>query len=105
MNAGERRLGLASALSLKAAADQIRVLDKLAAKTADMSTALESIRAEGTILFIITPEEKTKNTGIKNLANSHVDVVTHLSPSEVLKYDFCVFTQAALDTLSTHFSS
>ncbi len=105
MNAGERRLGLASALSLKAAADQIRVLDKLATKTADMAKALESIRSEGTILFIITPEEKTKNTGIKNLDNTHVDVVTHLSPAEVLKYDFCVFTQAALEALSTHFSS
>jgi ribosomal protein L4 len=105
MNANERRLGLASALSLKAAADQIRVIGALSQKTSEMSLALKAIRAEGSILFIITPEEKLNNRGIKNLANSHVDVVTHLSPSEVLKYDFCVFTQAALDVLPTHFSS
>jgi ribosomal protein L4 len=105
MNAGERRLGLASALSLKAAADQIRVLGSLSQKTSEMAEALKSLIAEGTILFVITADEKLKNRGIKNLANSHVDVVTHLSPAEVLKYDFCVFTQAALDTLPTHFSS
>jgi ribosomal protein L4 len=105
MNAGERRLGLASALSLKAAADQIRVLGSLSQKTSEMATALKAIRAEGSILFIITAEEKLNNRGIKNLANYHVVVLTHLSPAEVLKYDFCVFTQAALDTLPTHFSS
>jgi|GEM_PF-2692248 len=93
MNASERRLGLASALSLKAAADQIRIITTLTQKTGEMALALHDIIAEGTILFIITPEEKTKNRGIRNLAHSHVDVVTHLSPSEVLKYDFCVFTQ------------
>ena len=105
MNAGERRLGLASALSLKAAANQIRVINTITPKTADMVKALHDVTSVGSVLFVITPEEKTKNTGIKNIAHSHVDVVTHLSPAEILKYDFCVFTASALETLSTHFSS
>ncbi len=105
MNAEERRLGLASALSLKAAANQIRVIDKITPKTADMITALKEITSTGSVLFVISTEEKTKNTGIKNIAHSHVDVVTHLSPAEILKYDFCVFTESALASLSTHFSS
>jgi len=105
MNAQERRLGLASALSLKAAANQIRVIDTITPKTADMVHTLTELTTTGSILFVITSEEKTKYAGIKNIAHSHVSIVTHLNPAEILKYDFCVFTQAALDKLSNHFSS
>jgi ribosomal protein L4 len=105
MNAGERRLGLASALSLKAQDNKIRVLDSLDPKTSTMVKVIESLIAEGSVLFVTTSAERTKNKGIQNIAHTHTDVVTHLSPAEILKYDFCVFTKNALETLSTHFSS
>jgi ribosomal protein L4 len=103
MNAGERRLGLASALSLKAQDNKIRVLDSLSPKTSAMVKVIESL--EGSVLFVTTSAERLKNKGIQNIAHTHTDVVTHLSPAEILKYDFCVFTKEALETLSTHFSS
>ncbi len=105
MNAQERRLGLASALTLKSLDNKIRVLDKLESKTAAMAKTLESLTAEGTVLFFIAPSEMTKTQGLGNLHGTHTDVVTHASPAEILKYDFCVFTTEALKTLSTHFAS
>ncbi len=105
MNAGERRLGLASALSLKAQDNKIRVLESLSPKTSAMMKVVAPLIAEGSVLFVTTTAEKLKNKGIQNIAHTHTDVVTHLSPAEILKYDFCVFTKDALETLSSHFSS
>jgi ribosomal protein L4 len=105
MNAQERRLGLASALTLKSLDNKIRVLDKLESKTAAMAKSLAALTAEGTVLFFIAPSEMTKTQGLENLHGTHTDVVTHASPAEILKYDFCVFTTEALKTLSTHFAS
>lgn len=103
MNAQERRLGLASALSLKSANGQIRIIDTISSKTADMAKTFASL--EGSTLIITTAAEKTKNQGIQNLSHTHTDVVTHLSPSEVLKHEFCVFTKDAMEELSSHFSN
>ncbi len=105
MNSQERRLGLASALSLKSSDGKIRVISALTPKTGAMAKALAPLTKDGTVLFITTAAEKTKNQGVQNLAHTHTDVVTHLSPSEVLKYDFCVFTQGAMDELSSHFTN
>lgn len=102
MNAQERRLALVSALSLKAHADQVRVLSDISMKTSEMAKTLSSLG--GTILFVVDSTEKTTQKGINNLAGSHCDVVTHLNPHSILKYDFCVFTDKALATLSTHFA-
>lgn len=103
MNAGERRLGLASALTLKAQASQIRVIEKLDAKTSVMAKALGDLIKTGTALVFVTAEESKKTHGIQNIHGTHVDVVTHASPAEILKYDYCVFTKAAMKALSEHF--
>jgi len=103
MNATERRIGLASALTLKAQADQIRVIEKLDPKTAVMAKAMKDIMATGTALVFVTAEESKKTSGLQNLHGTHVDVVTHASPAEILKYDYCVFTKAAMKALSEHF--
>lgn len=103
MNAGERRLGLASALTLKSQADQIRVIEKLDAKTSVMAKALKEVMATGTALVFVTAEESKKTSGLQNIHGTHVDVVTHASPAEILKYDYCIFTKAALKALSEHF--
>lgn len=105
MNAQERRLGLASALSLKSLDDKVRVISALEAKTQAMAKSLAPLTAEGTVLFFIATSEATKSQGLENLHGTHTDVVTHASPAEILKYDFCVFTEAALAELSEHFTS
>ncbi len=105
MNAQERRLGLASALTLKSLDKKIRVLTKLESKTAAMAKTLGELTADGTVLLFVAPSEMTKTRGLENLKGTHTDVVTHASPAEILKYDFCVFTEEALKTLSTHFAS
>ncbi len=102
MNATERRLGLASALSLKSQDKKIRILDSLDPKTSAMSKKLSSL--EGTVLVLVTAEELKKTKGIRNISGTHVDVVTHASPAEILKYEFCAFTPAALTLLSSHFN-
>lgn len=104
MNAAERRLALASALSLKFLDGKVRIIDTLSPKTADMVKSVSSLTEVGSILFVTTAAETPKAQGINNIAHSHVDVVTHLSPAEILKYDFCVFTTSAMAELSEHFT-
>ena len=103
MNASERRLGLASALTLKAQEGRIRVIEKLDAKTSIMAKALHDITKENTALVFVTAKESQKAHGLQNLHGTHIDVVTHASPAEILKYDYCVFTKDALKALSEHF--
>lgn len=103
MNATERRIGLASALTLKAQEDRIRVIEKLDPKTAVMAKMLKGMTTTGTSLVFITADELPKAVGLQNIHGTHVDVVTHASPAEILKYDFCVFTKDALAALSSHF--
>ena len=103
MNASERRLGLASALTLKSQEGHVRVIEKLDAKTSVMAKALHDITKTHTALVFITAEESKKAHVLQNLHGVHVYVVTHASPSEILKYDFCVFTKGAMKELSLHF--
>jgi len=103
MNATERRLGLASALTLKAQDNKIRLIEKIDPKTSVMAKIFSDITKEGTALVFVSAEESKTVLGLTNLHGTHIDVVTHASPAEILKYDFCVFTKDALATLSSHF--
>jgi large subunit ribosomal protein L4 len=103
MNAQERRLGLASALTLKAQEGKIRTIDKIDPKTSVMAKTFADIIKDGTALVFVSALESKSILGLTNLHGTHIDVVTHASPAEILKYDFCVFTKDALATLSSHF--
>ncbi len=103
MNAGERRLGLASALTLKAQEDRVRVLEKLDTKTQAMAKVLKDIITENTALVFVSPEEAPVSAALSNLHGVQVAVVTHASPADILKNDYCVFTEEAMKTLSSHF--
>jgi large subunit ribosomal protein L4 len=105
MNAAERRLGLASALTLKAQEGKIRTIDKVDTKTAVMAKMFADITKDGTALIFVSAAESKKVLGLSNLHGTHVDVVTHASPAEILKYEYCVFTKDALKSLSEHFVS
>jgi large subunit ribosomal protein L4 len=105
MNAGERRLGLASALTLKNQEGKIRVLDSIDPKTAVMAKTFGDIIEQGTALVFVSALESKQITGLDNIHGTHVDVVTHASPAEILKYDYCIFTKDALKSLSEHFIS
>jgi large subunit ribosomal protein L4 len=106
MNAQERRLGLASALTLKAQEGKIRTIELIDTKTAVMAKTFADITKDGgTALVFVSTLESKKVLGLSNLHGTHVDVVTHASPAEILKYDFCVFTKDALKSLSEHFVS
>ncbi len=103
MNATERRIGLASALTLKNQEWKIRVISNIDPKTSVMADVLQEMTNVGTVLVFVTASESKKISGLSNIHGTHVDVVTHMSPSEVLKYDFCVFSESALKDISTHF--
>lgn len=105
MNATERRLGLASALTLKAQEGKIRTIDKVDPKTSVMAKTFADITKDGTALVFVSAAESKSILGLTNLHGTHIDVVTHASPAEILKYDFCVFTKDALATLSSHFTA
>jgi large subunit ribosomal protein L4 len=105
MNAQERRLGLASALTLKTQEGKIRTIESIDTKTAVMAKTFADITNEGTVLVFVSAAESKKVLGLSNLHGTHVDVVTHASPAEILKYDYCVFTKDALKSLSAHFVS
>lgn len=103
MNASERRLGLASALTLKNQEGKIRLLDTIDPSSSVMAKTFQDVTDSGTAVVFVTSAESKNVSGLQNVHGTHVDVVTHMSPAEVLKYDFCVFSQAALKELSTHF--
>jgi large subunit ribosomal protein L4 len=100
MNAQERRLGLASALTLKAQEGKIRTIDKIDPKTAVMAKTFADITKDGTALVFVSALESKSILGLTNLHGTHVDVVTHASPAEILKYDYlCLYSRM----LSRHF--
>lgn len=103
MNASERRIGLATALTLKAQEDKVRLLETLDAKTSAMTKALKDLKKSTAVVFI-APEESKNTQGIRNIHGIRVVSVTRVNPADLLKYDYCVFTKQALKSLTSHFS-
>jgi len=99
-----RRLALRSALSVKAADEQIMVLDALEMpepKTKEMETILDNLDIDSTALILL-PE---RNTNVEKSANSLPYVKTlraqYLNVRDILGYDYLIMPLGALKVIET----
>ena len=99
-----RRLALKSALSVKAAGEQIIVLDALEMpepKTREMETILDNLDIYDTVLILL-PE---RNTNVEKSANNLPYVKTlqaqYLNVRDILGYDYLVMPLGALKAIET----
>jgi large subunit ribosomal protein L4 len=97
------KLALRSALSDRAAAQKVHVVDAWsfdAPKTKDAKAALDAIGAEGRVLVVLGRDEAVAARSFRNLANVQVIAVGELNAYDVLVNDCIVFSQATLPTTS-----
>jgi large subunit ribosomal protein L4 len=103
-----RRAALRSALSVKAAADSLVVLDKLdlpEAKTRLISQALEKLVGDSSCLILI-PEKsdtyKDVELSARNLPDAKTLYVNYLNIRDLLGYDRIILPIEALDRISVN---
>jgi large subunit ribosomal protein L4 len=99
-----RRAALRSALSVKAADQQIVVLNELAVdspKTREMAQALNRIGVTSKALILITGENENLVRSAHNLADVKLLRASYLNMRDLLDYDTLVIPQDALAVLES----
>jgi large subunit ribosomal protein L4 len=103
-----RRAALKSALSVKAAANEVIVVDELKIsepKTKLMAKALEQCVGESSILILI-PEKSTEyhdvELSVRNLPEAKTLLVNYLNIRDILGYDRILLPVPSLDKISAH---
>jgi large subunit ribosomal protein L4 len=101
-----RRAALCSALSVKAAEDEIVVLDELVLsepKTKLMAETLSNLIDEDENVLILLPEKsdayKTIELSTRNLPNARTLLVQYINIRDLLSHDKIILPLAALDVL------
>ena len=103
-----RQAALRSALSSKAAAEAIVVLDELTLpeiKTKSMAKALESIVGEASALILIPTKNDAYSVveiSTRNLPEAKTLLVNYLNVRDLLGYDKIILPLEALDVISEH---
>lgn len=99
-----RRAALISALSDKAAAGSVVVVDDLRVEnvsTRDFGRTLERLSLVGKTMLVIAEADPKVALSARNLKNLQLRVLPGLSTYEVVDADTLLFTQAALERLQT----
>jgi large subunit ribosomal protein L4 len=103
-----RRAAIRSALSVKAAASELVVLDELMVsepKTRIMAKMLETLVGDSSAL-ILMPEKSAAYSDIalsvRNLQNAKLLLVNYLNIRDLLGYDRIILPVQVLDKISTH---
>lgn len=100
-----RRLALRSALSAKAAAERVVVVDDLqmdAPKTKEMAATLSNLAVSGTALILLHEPRWAVEQSVSNLPDVKVLRTESLNVADLLKYDYLVMPMAALDVVHRH---
>lgn len=103
-----RRAALRSALSVKAAGQEIVVVDELKLKepkTKEMHAALQKLLGEGSALILLP--EKGENEALvarsaRNLPYAKTLLASYVNVRDLLGYDKIVMPTAVIDVLSSH---
>lgn len=98
-----KRLALYSALSDRAASNNILIVDQWDFKTPSTKEAqnsLASIGAEGKVLVVVEADDINTEKSFRNLNNVHVLPVGQLNVFDILVSDYVVFTKGNLPTSS-----
>ncbi len=97
-----RRLALRSALSVKAAAEQIIVLDELAfdePKTKNMTQVLNNLKVDGSAVVLLPERNENVEKSISNLADVKYLRAGYLNVKDLLGYDYVIMPKSALDVI------
>jgi large subunit ribosomal protein L4 len=98
------KLALRSALSDRAAEDQVVVVDEWrfdVPSTKAASAALTALGLSGRIVVVVGPDDANAVKSFRNLPNVHVLEQGELNAYDILVSDFVVFTKATLPDSST----
>jgi len=97
-----RRLALRTALSVKAAAEQIVVLDELnfdEPKTKNMVEVLANLNLEGSVVVLMPERNANVEKSIHNLADVTCLRANYLNVRDLLGHDYVVMPKASLDVI------
>jgi len=97
-----RRLALRSALSAKAAADRIIVLDKLeldSPRTRAMVETLEKLNVDGSAVVLLAERNTNVEMAIRNLPDVLALRAHYLNVRDLLQYDYLIMPTDALATV------
>lgn len=97
-----RRLALRSALSVKAADGQIRVVDDLkleTPKTAEMENILGGLSLDASTLILLTESNTAVQKSAANISDVKTLRATYLNVRDLLKYNFVVMPLSAVKVI------
>jgi large subunit ribosomal protein L4 len=103
-----RRAALRSALSVKAAGQEIVVVDELKLKepkTKEMHAALQKLLGEGSALILLPEKgenEEFVSRSARNLPYAKTLLASYVNVRDLLGYDKIVMPTAVIDVLSSH---
>ncbi|MBN2555794.1 MAG: 50S ribosomal protein L4 [Anaerolineales bacterium] len=100
-----RRAALKSALSVKAAAKQIIVLDELTLtepKTREMAAIVKTLTGEETALILVTAENGVVEKSTRNLTEAKTLRTSYLNIRDLLGFDQLIIPMDALAEIKSH---
>ena len=100
-----KKLALRSALSARAAADAVLVVDSFdwdLPKTKSASALLAGMGVEGKALFVLSPSDRIAERSVRNMPNVNVLTVGQLNTYDVLWADAVVFTGDTIGMIGSH---
>lgn len=100
-----RRAALRSALSLKAAGEQIVLVDELtmeAPRTREMAQTLTKLAGSNSALIVLAEKNEAVEKSVRNLPNASTLLVNYLNIRDLLGHDRLVLPLGALEALTRH---
>jgi len=97
-----RRLALRSALSVKAAAAAIVVVDDLAfdePKTAHILSLLDNLQVDGSVVVLLPERNENVEKSARNLEDVKTLRAGYLNVQDLLGYDYLIMPQAAVSVI------
>ena len=102
-----RRQAVRSALSAKAAAEQIILLDTLRMeqpRTKDMLELLDNLQLQDSVLFLLPEKDPAVQRSANNLAYVETILANYVNVRDVVGYDYLVIPLEALEVIETIWS-
>ncbi len=105
MNKKMRRLALCSALSTKAAGDQVLVIESLdmaAPRTKDFLDVLARLHVDASVLVLLPEASPNLERSARNLPYVKTQRANLLSVRDLLGYDYIMLTRGAVEMIHAH---
>lgn len=104
LHVNAKRTALRQALSLKASADKIVVLNDISlkgAKTAEAAKLMAALKLNGSVLLVVDKKTPEITRSFANLPNTSVATASYLDTFGVMNASNIVITASALDVIHT----